>query len=182
MIASLRTVLAIALSTGIFCAETPPGPGDHGKTDHPAAAKTSDAQVLFDAAAATDKAIPDPFGGAGVALKAGRGHHQEQQLVLSGQVFLTVPAERAGKSLVFRLAVTGPRSVRIVFTGGGKSVSRTVDAPEEGAWCDVAIPLAALGDELGTGAGIDDITLFQKDAAGSGSLFLKSVSLAATPK
>jgi len=172
-------LFVFCLAAGVQAAQDAP---PKAEPDAKAAPK-ADTKMVYDASTA-QKGVADPFGDKGNALKAGRGHHEEQQMVLSGQEFFKVPAaaDRAGQTLVFRLAVNGPRSVRIVFTAKDKSVSQTVNLPEEGKWCDVEVPMAAIGERLGDGAAVVDISLFQKDAAGTGSLFLKSVSLATKAK
>ena len=143
--------------------------------------------VLFDAAkdataGAHRAVVPDPFGGQGDVLAGVLGHHQEQQLVLvNGQGFFTVPADRKGCSVVFRLAVTGPRGVRIVFSTSGQSVSYSTTVPDEGKWCDVSVPLSTVADRLGAGNKVFDITLFQKDLSGKARLYLQRIALTAKP-
>jgi hypothetical protein len=165
-------LFAFCMTAAVMAADAPKAEPGAKKAD------AADAKVLYEASA-SEKAVADPFGGDGKAIKAGRGHHEEQQLVLSGKEFFKVPAaaERANQTLVFRIAVNGPKSVRIVFTANDKSGSQTVTLPDEGKWCDVEIPMAAIGERLGDGAGVVDISLFQKDQPGTGSLFFKSVSL-----
>lgn len=121
---------------------------------------------------------PDPFGNSGLVILGDKAHHDEQKIcIVSGEGFFSIPADPAGQSVVFRLAVQGPLGVRIVFATTNGIASYPVTLTEEGKWLDVAVPLAAIAKRLGPGERVVDITLLQKDLTHKGMLYLHSAVL-----
>lgn len=144
---------------------------------------TTRTTLLFDAShGATSRrhfeAVPDPFANQGLVARGTRGTPNEQKLVfLNDQGFFALPADRSQKAIVFRIAVTGPRGVRIVFCSKDKTLSYHTTLPAEAMWCDVRVPLQAIADGLGPNAMVMDVTIFQKEISDHAALFLQSATM-----
>ena len=122
--------------------------------------------------------VSDPFGNSGLVILGDKAHHDEQKICLvSGEGFFTIPADPAGQSVAFRLAVQGPLGVRIVFATTNRVASCPVTLAQEGKWQDVVVPLTAISGRLGKGERVVDLTLLQKDITHKGTLYLRSVVL-----
>ena len=123
--------------------------------------------------------IDDPFGGSARAGQGTRGARGRQKMVLlNADGFFAMPADRAGKAVVIRLAVKGKRDLHILLVaGGGGSAGYRRTLPAEGRWCDVELPLARAG-RIDAGARIVDITIWQQDTAPSAVLYVQKAWLA----
>ena len=176
------SVLGMAALVGAGCVGVEAVKTAGGGVQAPGAKTT----LVLDAAIATKirartTVAPDPFGNAGLVIVGDKAHHDEQKISLvSGEGLFTIPADPAGQSVVFRLAVQGPLGVRIVLTTASGSVSYPTTLAKEGKWSDVAIPCATIAGRQGKGEKVIDITVFQKDLTHKGMLYLQSVVLAAS--
>jgi hypothetical protein len=112
------------------------------------------------------KPVPDPAGGGGTVLVGERVSKSEHHMVFEQKGgFFKVPEGHRG-AVVARVFVRQERRVRVALVAGGKLKSYYLQAPEEGRWCDLVLPLDQSQAKIAAGEAIDDISLWLQPPEG----------------